>query len=580
MAKQSPVQRIWELGKDQHGRLITAVVLAVVGVVGGMVPYFAAAKIIEGLVTGETALSAYAPWLAAALIGYLVRTALYNSALSLSHKATFQILKSIRQQLLQKLPKLPLGTVMDTSSGKLKETIVDQVDSMETTLAHLFPEMTANLTAPLLTLIYLFVLDWRLALLSLAVFPIAFAFMMMVMGGYAKDFAGAVQATNEMSSAMIEYIHGIEVIKAFNQGKRSYARFSDKVRANAQYYYDWMRRSQLGMSMAYAFFPAQMLTVLPLGWVFYLHGSLSIETFLTVIILALGMSAPIVAAFNFVDTLAQVGTTVGQVDEILKAEEQDHGETPVTFENYNIEVKDVSFGYHEGQEILHGVTLSLPQHSMTALVGPSGSGKSTIAKLIAGFWDVKSGSITLGGHDLKDIPLTELYDQVAFVSQDNYLFDDTVRENIRMGRRDATDAQVEAAAHAAGCDSFLSSLEKGFDTRVGGGGAHLSGGERQRIAIARAMLKDAPIIVLDEATAYIDPENEAVIQRAVAALVKDKTVIVIAHRLSTITGADNIVLVKDGTIEAQGRHGELLERSPLYREMWQAHMGAKEGETA
>ena len=580
MAKQSPVQRIWELGKDQHGRLITAVVLAVVGVVGGMVPYFAAAKIIEGLVTGETALSAYAPWLAAALIGYLVRTALYNSALSLSHKATFQILKSIRQQLLQKLPKLPLGTVMDTSSGKLKETIVDQVDSMETTLAHLFPEMTANLTAPLLTLIYLFVLDWRLALLSLAVFPIAFAFMMMVMGGYAKDFAGAVQATNEMSSAMIEYIHGIEVIKAFNQGKRSYARFADKVRANAQYYYDWMRRSQLGMSMAYAFFPAQMLTVLPLGWVFYLHGSLSIETFLTVIILALGMSAPIVAAFNFVDTLAQVGTTVGQVDEILKAEEQDHGETPVTFENYNIEVKDVSFGYHEDQEILHGVTLSLPQHSMTALVGPSGSGKSTIAKLIAGFWDVKSGSITLGGHDLKDIPLTELYDQVAFVSQDNYLFDDTVRENIRMGRRDATDAQVEAAAHAAGCDSFLSSLEKGFDTRVGGGGAHLSGGERQRIAIARAMLKDAPIIVLDEATAYIDPENEAVIQRAVAALVKDKTVIVIAHRLSTITGADNIVLVKDGTIEAQGRHGELLERSPLYREMWQAHMGAKEGETA
>ena len=580
MAKQSPVQRIWELGKDQHGRLITAVVLAVVGVVGGMVPYFAAAKIIVGLVTGETALSAYAPWLAAALIGYLVRTALYNSALSLSHKATFQILKSIRQQLLQKLPKLPLGTVMDTSSGKLKETIVDQVDSMETTLAHLFPEMTANLTAPLLTLIYLFVLDWRLALLSLAVFPIAFAFMMMVMGGYAKDFAGAVQATNEMSSAMIEYIHGIEVIKAFNQGKRSYARFADKVRANAQYYYDWMRRSQLGMSMAYAFFPAQMLTVLPLGWVFYLHGSLSIETFLTVIILALGMSAPIVAAFNFVDTLAQVGTTVGQVDEILKAEEQDHGETPVMFENYNIEVKDVSFGYHEDQEILHGVTLSLPQHSMTALVGPSGSGKSTIAKLIAGFWDVKSGSITLGGHDLKDIPLTELYDQVAFVSQDNYLFDDTVRENIRMGRRDATDAQVEAAAHAAGCDSFLSSLEKGFDTRVGGGGAHLSGGERQRIAIARAMLKDAPIIVLDEATAYIDPENEAVIQRAVAALVKDKTVIVIAHRLSTITGADNIVLVKDGTIEAQGRHGELLERSPLYREMWQAHMGAKEGETA
>ena len=580
MEKKSPVQRVWELGKDEHGRLITAVILAVVGAVCGMAPYFAAAKIIALLLAGEAAASAYTPWLLAALAGYLACTLLYNGALSISHKATFSILKTIRQLLLVKLPKLPLGTVMDTSSGKLKQTIVDQVDGMETTLAHLFPEMTANIAAPVLTIVYLFVLDWRLALLSLVVFPIAFAFMMTVMGGYARDYEGAVRATNEMSGAMIEYINGIEVIKAFNQGKKSYARLSEKVKANAQYYYDWMRRSQLGMSMAYAFFPAQMLTVLPLGWVFYLHGTLTVETFLTVIILSLGMSAPIVAAFNFVDTLAQVGTTVSQVDEILKGEEQEHANTTVTFDDHNIEVKDVSFGYHDDKEILHGVSLSIPQNGMTALVGPSGSGKSTLAKLIAGFWDVKNGTITMGGHDLKSIPLTQLYDQVAFVSQDNYLFDDTVRENIRMGRRDATDAEVEAAAHAAGCDSFVSSLEKGYDTMVGGGGAHLSGGERQRIAIARAMLKDAPVIVLDEATAYIDPENEAVIQRAVAKLVENKTVIVIAHRLSTITGADNIAVVRDGRIEAQGRHEELLASCPLYKEMWQAHIGAKDGDAA
>ena len=580
MEKQSPVQRIWELGEQEHGKLITAVILAVIGVVCGMVPYFAAAKIIVLLIAGEHTAAAYTPWLLAALIGYLIRTVLYNGALSISHKATFQILKTIRQKLLAKLPKLPLGTVMDTSSGKLKQTIVDQVDSMETTLAHLFPEMTANIVAPVLTLIYLFVLDWRLALLSLVVFPIAFVFMMTVMGGYAKDYEGAVKATGEMSGAMIEYIGGIEVIKAFNQGKNSYARLIDKVRANAQYYYDWMRRSQLGMSMAYAFFPAQMLTVLPLGWVFYLHGTLTAETFITVIILSLGMSAPIVAAFNFVDTLAQVGTTVGQVDEILKAEEQNHAAAPVTFADHSIEVKDVSFGYHDDTEILHHVSLSIPQNGMTALVGPSGSGKSTLAKLIAGFWDVKNGTITMGGHNLTEIPLSQLYDQVAFVSQDNYLFDDTVRENIRMGRRDATDAQVEVAAHAAGCDSFIGTLEHGYDTMVGGGGAHLSGGERQRIAIARAMLKDAPIIVLDEATAYIDPENEAVIQRAVAQLVANKTVIVIAHRLSTITGADNIVVVKDGGIEAKGTHEALLESCPLYKDMWQAHMGAKDGETA
>ena len=579
MKEQSPVQRIWELGAEQHGRLVTAVLMAVVGVVCGMVPYLAAAKIITMLLAGESALRAYLPWLAAALAGYLLRTLLYNGALSVSHKATFSILKTIRQKLLAKLPRLPLGTVLDTSSGKLKQTIVDQVDSMETTLAHLFPEMTANITAPVLTLVFLFVLDWRLALLSLAVFPVAFFFMMTVMGGYAKDYAGAVQATNEMSGAMIEYIGGIEVIKAFNQGKKSYARLVDKVRANAQYYYDWMRRSQLGMSMAYAFFPAQMLTVLPLGWVFYTHGTLSAETFITVIILSLGMSAPIVAAFNFVDTLAQVGTTVGQVDEILNAEEQTHSETPVSFDDHTIEMKDVSFGYHEDQEILHNVSLTIPQNKMTALVGPSGSGKSTIAKLVAGFWDVKSGTVTMGGHDLKDIPLTQLYDQVAFVSQDNYLFDDTVRENIRFGRMEATDAEVEAAALAAGCGSFIGNLENGLDTMVGGGGAHLSGGERQRIAIARAILKNAPIIVLDEATAYIDPENEAVIQHAVARLVADKTVIVIAHRLSTITEADNIAVVQDGRIAAQGRHEQLLEGSPLYREMWQAHIGTKDGET-
>ena len=579
MEKQSPIARIWELGKSEHARLITAVALALVGCEGGMVPYFAAAKIIVLLLAGQHSLAAYTPWLLAALCGFLARTVLYNLALAISHKATFSILKTIRQQLLAKLPKLPLGTVMDIPSGQLKQIIVDQVDRMETTLAHLFPEMTANLAAPLLTLIYLFVLDWRLALLSLAVFPVAFIFMMMVMGGYAKDYAGAVQATNEMNSTVVEYINGIEVIKAFNQGKKSYARFIDKVIANAQYCYDWMKRSQLGMSMAYAFFPAQMLTVLPIGWLFYLHGTLSVGTFITVIILALGMAGPLVAAFNFVDTLAQVGTTVEQVDGILKSEEQHHAETPVTFADHNIELKNVSFGYHDDKEILHNISLSIPANSMTALVGLSGSGKSTLAKLAAGFWDVSSGSITMGGHDLKEIPLPQLYDQVAFVSQDNYLFDETVRENIRMGRMDATDAEVEAAAHAAGCDSFIHDLEHGYDTVVGGGGAHLSGGERQRIAIARAMLKNAPVIILDEATAYIDPENEAVIQQAVARLVKDKTVIVIAHRLTTITGADNIVVVNDGQIAAQGRHAELLAASALYQQMCQAHIGAKDGET-
>ena len=239
----------------------------------------------------------------------------------------------------------------------------------------------------------------------------------------------------------------------------------------------------------------------------------------------------------------------------------------------------MSFGYHADKEVLHDVSLTIPAGTMTAFVGPSGSGKSTIAKLIAGFWDVSAGAITLGEQDLKKIPLPQLYDQVAFVSQDNYLFDESVRENIRMGRPTATDQEVEAVAKAAGCDEFIRALEQGYDTIVGGGGAHLSGGERQRIAIARAMLKDAPIVVLDEATAYIDPENEALVQRAVGKLVAGRTVLVIAHRLSTITGADQIVVVNGGRIEATGKHEKLVETCPLYREMWQAHMGVKEGET-
>ena len=373
-----------------------------------------------------------------------------------------------------------------------------------------------------------------------------------------------MQATNEMSSAMIEYINGIEVIKAFNQGKKSYARFADKVRANAQYYYDWMRRSQLGMSMAYAFFPAQMLTVLPFGWLFYTHGTLSVETFITVIILSLGMSAPIVAAFNFVDTLALVGTTVGQVDEILKAEDQLHGDAPVVFSDHSVEVKNVSFGYHDDAEILHAVSLNVPQNSMTALVGPSGSGKTTLCNLVARFWDVDSGSVRIGGTDVRDYTLESLMDQISMVFQNVYLFADTIENNIKFGCPDATHEQVVEAARRACCDDFIKALPDGYDTVIGEGGASLSGGEKQRISIARAMLKDAPIIILDKATANVDPENEDRLQKAIEALTHEKTVLMIAHRLKTVRGADQILVVDGGQIVQQGKHDELIRQPGIY----------------
>lgn len=578
MEQKSPMLRLWELGEEEHGGLICAVILAAVGVLGGMLPYYAAAQIIIALLQGKTEWPFYLTWCGIAMAGYVLRSCLYSLALSRSHKATFAILKNIRERVLDKLPRMPLGTMIDTSSGKLKQIIVDQVESMETPLAHLLPEMTSNMFAPVCILIFLFVLDWRMALLSLVSIPVGMIFMMAVMKDYGAKYEGSVKVTQAMNSAIVEYIGGIEVIKAFNQGKNSYAKYADRVSANASYFYNWMKSCQFMTSLSKAIFPTTLITVLPAGWLLYNSGSLSVEHYITAMILSLGITGPLMAAMNFVDSLARVGTIVGSVDEILNGEEQTHGEEEAEFGSRDISLRHVSFGYHEDTEILHDISLDIPAGTMTALVGPSGSGKSTIAKLIAGFWDVKKGRIAIDGHDLKEIPLTQLYDQVAFVSQDNYLFDESIRENIRMGWLGATDAQVEAVAKAAGCDGFIRELENGYDTVVGGGGAHLSGGERQRIAIARAMLKNAPIVILDEATAYIDPENEAVIQKAVAKLIEGKTVIMIAHRLSTITDADNIVVVRDGKLEAQGTHEQLLTECPLYRSMWQAHIAGKDGD--
>ena len=305
-------------------------------------------------------------------------------------------------------------------------------------------------------------------------------------------------------------------------------------------------------------------------------GGLELSTFLSIVIFSLGLVGPIIAAFTFTDDLAVLGTNVEEISQLLNAEELNHKETPIKLEDTGISLRSVSFSYDGTTEVLHDVNLAIHPGTMTALVGPSGSGKSTVAKLIAGYWDVTSGSITLGGHELKDMPLSEIADQISYVSQDNYLFNRSIRENIRMGRPSATDAEVEQAAKQSGCDAFIRKLDNGYDTVVGSAGSHLSGGERQRIAIARAMLKNAPVVILDEATAYIDPENEALVQKAISTLTVGKTLIVIAHRLSTIVGADNIVVVKDGTIHAQGTHEKLLETCPLYRDMWQAHIGAKD----
>lgn len=577
--EQSTASSLLRFAGPYKGRYVLSICLSVLGVASGLVPYYAAAQILIGLIGTERNFSFYIFGGIIAVVGYLAKSTFAILLTSISHTATFLALRDIRKQIVDKFSRMPMGTLLNTPSGQLKDTLVDRVEGLETPLAHLLPEMSANVLVPVFIVIYLFVLDWRMALISLITIPVGMAFMATILKTYPQQYEGSVKINHQMNNAVVEYVNGIEVIKAFNQSAASYGKYSNAVRDNADYFYKWMKSCQWAMSSYNAICPAVLITVLPAGVLFYAAGSITAANLITIIILSLGIVGPLIAASNFADSLGMVGTVVNEIAVLLDGPELVRPTQPVTLNSQEIQLNDVSFSYNDdGDNAIQHINLAIKPGTVTALVGPSGSGKSTITKLIAGFWDVGSGSITLGGKDLRTIPQKQLADQIAYVSQDNYLFDDTIRENIRMGRLSASDTEVEEAAKAAGCDAFIRSLENGYDTNVGGAGGHLSGGERQRIAIARAMLKNAPIVILDEATAYIDPENEAVVQEAVSKLVAGKTLIIIAHRLSTITDSDQIVVMKDGVISNIGTHDELLKTSELYREMWQAHIGAKDGE--
>lgn len=577
MKQKSPATILWELAKKEHSKLKTSVFIASIGVIAGIVPYIAASRILVELLKGNEDFKIYSLWLGIGLLSYILKSFLYSMALSVSHKATFSVLKDVRLRMLEKLPKMPLGEIISVPSGNFKQIIVDQVESMEKPLAHLLPEMTSNLLGSLSIFIYLLFLDWRMALLSLVSIPVGMLFMGLVMKNYAVQYEGSVKVNREMNSAIIEYVNGIEVIKTFNQDKRSYAKYKDKVIANARYFYEWMKSCQLPVSLSKNISPTTMITVLPFGWYFYISGSLSAEVFISVIILSLGIAGPLLETINFVDGLAKIGTIANSINLILEGKEQKHSDREVTIQQYNIDLQNVKFGYEEEKEILHGISLNIKEGTTVAFVGPSGSGKSTLAKLIAGYWDITEGNINIGGYNLKKIPLKQLYSLTAFVSQDNFLFNESIRENIRMGNPSASDKEVEDIAKKSGCHDFIMKMEHGYDTVVGSSGSHVSGGERQRISIARAMLKNAPIVILDEATSYIDPENEVIIKQALSKLIKDKTVIIIAHRLSTITDAEQIFLIENGKLVSYGKHDELLKGCELYRNMWNAHIGTKDG---
>lgn len=586
MSKKEPVPKEpsafgWILSQagDYRSKYVLSVALAVCGVLCSVAPYFFVAQIVHAMMSGVQVFSYYAARAGLIALFWLLRVLFHALSTATSHRATFAVLGEIRKTATDKLTRMPLGTVLDRTAGGLKNILVERIDAIETTLAHIVPEMTANLLVPVLILGYIFTIDWRMGFASLITVPIGLACYVAMMTGSQEFSDRALRATKELNNTSVEYIEGIQVIKVFGKMKSSYEKFVRDAKEGAAAYVDWMRAYILPMTFALVIMPATMVSILPIGGLLVKHGSLAPADFVTVIILSVGLITPLVTAMSYSDDIRMMGYIVGEVRSIVDAPEMHRpaeGDVP---EQNDLSLRDVRFSYNE-KEVLHGVSMDIPEGSYVALVGPSGSGKSTIARLIASLWDVDAGAISLGGKDIRDIPLDAYADRVAYVSQENYLFNMSVRENIRLGRADATDAEVEAAAVQSGCHEFILGLEHGYDTVVGSSGGHLSGGERQRIAIARAMLKAAPIIILDEATAYTDPENEAVIQRSVAKLVQGKTLIVIAHRLSTVADADRLYLIRDGVVDASGTHAELLASSDLYRSMWEAHIAARDADTS
>ena len=570
--------RIMRFSGQKKSLYATSVILAIFGVACSLLPYFFIARIVTKILEGGHAFKDFGLDLGLIALFWTLQVLFHFISTSCSHAATFSVLGNIRKAICKKLTRVPLGDVLAIPSGSLKNTIVERVDSMETTLAHILPEFTANFTAPIGLFIFLCTVSWKLALASLATLPVGGIFMLLMTRNYAENWANCMEKTKILNDTAVEYINGIEVIKAFGKADSSYEKFKKAAYDGSHCFIDWMRSSIVAFTCGYAIAPATLLTVLPISGVMYLHGSISASTLVMALILSVGLVRPLMTIFSYGDDITKAGTIFDEVTKLLDMKEMERPETSLTLPaDSAIELKNVRFGYSEDKEILHGVDLKMASGTVNALVGPSGSGKSTIARLIASLWDASSGEVKIGGVNVKDLSVEDFNRYVAYVSQDNYLFNRSVMENIRLGKKDATDEEIIAAAKKCACHDFIMSLENGYDTIVGDAGSHLSGGEKQRISIARAMLKDAPIVILDEATAYTDPENEALIQRSLAEITRGKTLVVIAHRLSTITNADKIFVIKDGEVTSEGTHDELLERCETYKNMWAAHVMAKDG---
>lgn len=577
--KENWIRTLLSFAGPCKGKMILSVFCAILSVGGGFVPFWAVYEILILFIDQTVTLSAIQFWCLVGVAGYLVRVVCFGVSTILAHISAYTILEGLRLKIADRLMRAPLGEVMGRRIGYLKNIIMDKVDDIEPPLAHMIPELTANLLLPLAIFAWMLVIDWRLGLSVLIAPILSMIPMAFLMKNYNSQYAAYMEANNHVNSVIIEYVEGIEVVKAFNQSTSSYEKFVGAVESFKGFTLDWFRSTWKTMNLMLAIMPTTLVGVLPVGLLLNRAGQITPAELAMGIILSLSIVGPLMKVTTFINEAKSMEYAVDAANELLNLSVLPDSGKMVPLRHTDIVLQDVSFSYgmngSEENDVLHRINLTMPEGSFTALVGPSGGGKSTIARLIARFWDVTGGSISIGGRNIKELSIRQLSELVSFVTQDNFLFNCSLKENIRLGNPNATDAEVFAAARAACCDEFIARLEKGYDTSAGDAGKRLSGGEKQRIAIARAILKNAPIVVLDEATAFTDPQNEDKIQKSIMALSQGKTLLVIAHRLSTIQNADQIVVLQKGQIVDCGKQEELLARCPLYADLWQAHIGAK-----
>ena len=575
--KDNWVKILFSFAAPCKGKMALSVFCAILSVAGGFIPFWAVYEILLAFINQNVTLNGILIWCLVGAAGYLLRVACHGISTILAHISAYTILEGIRLKIADRLMKAPLGEVMGRRIGYLKNIIMDKVEDLEPPLAHMIPELTSNLLLPVAIFIWMLVIDWRMGLAVLISPVLAMIPMFFLMRNYNSQYAAYMEANNHVNSIIIEYVEGIEVVKAFNQSTSSYEKFVNAVQSFKEFTLAWFKSTWKSMNLMMAIMPTTLLGVLPVGLLLVQNGSISPAELAMGIILSLSIVGPLMKATTFINEAKSMEYAVEAANELLNLPVLPDSGKIVSIPHNDIALKHVTFSYDgsEQNEVLHDVNLELPEGSFTALVGPSGGGKSTIARLIARFWDVTGGNITIGGKNIKELSIRQLSELVSFVTQDNFLFNCSLKENIRLGNPNATDEEVYAAAKAACCNEFIVRLDKGYDTPAGDAGKRLSGGEKQRIAIARAILKNAPIVILDEATAFTDPQNEDKIQKSIMALSKGKTLLVIAHRLSTIQNADQIVVLKKGRIVDCGKQEELLKRCPLYADMWKAHIGAK-----